>query len=336
MARRPRVGRRSADGAWKRVLTDLLPDFLAFAVPELYDAVDWDTPAISLDKEFQSLSRQAALKQRAADLVVQLRLRAGADAWLVLHVEAQGEVQPDFSARMFTYYALVHLRLWRQRQRGAGQQQEPMPLILGAALLTDERADWHPGSYVAQGFGRGVGYDFWVVKLLDWRGRESELVASDNPFALIAHTWLQLQAGRNREATGVAVVRAALRAMIRRGYDNERAAAVLAFLDHVVVLSPGRFDALLDEAITAEGVAMAQVMSRYEREGMRKGRLEGRQEERREIAMRLLTNKLGPLNESTVAKIQALDSAQLLGLLDALLSFTGHADLGDWLAAQGA
>jgi hypothetical protein len=144
MAGRPRSARCSVDGAWKRVLTDLLPDFLALAIPKLHEAVDWEAPAISLDKEFQSLSRQAALKQRAADLVVQLRLRAGTDAWLVLHVEAQGQVQTDFSARMFTYYALVHLRLWRQRQRGEAQDAAMMPLILGVALLTDDRADWHP------------------------------------------------------------------------------------------------------------------------------------------------------------------------------------------------
>jgi hypothetical protein len=166
--------------------------------------------------------------------VVQLRLRAGTDAWLVLHVEAQGQVQTDFSARMFTYYALVHLRLWRQRQQGSASEQDPMPLILGAALLTDDSADWHPGPYLAQGFGRGVGYNFWVVKLLNWRGREAELAASDNPFALIAHTWLQLQSARNRQATTEAVVRAAMRAMLRQGYDGERAAAVLAVLNGLI------------------------------------------------------------------------------------------------------
>lgn len=329
MTGRARGIRRSADGAWKRVLTDLLPDFLAFAVPELHAAIDWQVPPVFLDKEFQSLSRQAALRQRAADVVVQLRLRADEDARLVLHVEAQDRVQPDFAARMCTYYAPVHLRLWRQQQRAA--TEEAIPLILGVALLTDERADWRPGPYLARGLGRGVGYDFWSVKLLDWREREEALLASDNPFAVIAHTWLELQAARNREEAMLAAVRAAMRAMLRRGYD-EGQAAVLALLDHVVVLSPGRFDALLDEAMQAEGVAMAQpVMSRIEREGF----LRGRREERREVAEMLLIRKFGALDEAIIARLDRLRQTQLRALINSLLVFESAADLDHWLTEQG-
>jgi hypothetical protein len=109
--------RQAVDGAWKRVLTELLPEFLAFAAPELHAATDWAIPPVFLDKEFSAIARQAAVGPRTADLVAELRLRSGTATWLVLHVEVQGQSEPEFAARMFTYYALLHLRLWRQRRR---------------------------------------------------------------------------------------------------------------------------------------------------------------------------------------------------------------------------
>ena len=119
-------------------LTDLLPEFLAFAAPELHAATDWAVAPVFLDKEFATIARQAAVGPRTADLVVQLRLASGGTSVLVLHVEVQGQSETDFAARMFTYYALIHLRLWRQRRRRGGRSQGEMPLILGIAVLTDD------------------------------------------------------------------------------------------------------------------------------------------------------------------------------------------------------
>ena len=173
-------------------------------------------------------------------------------------------------------------------------------------------------------------YGYWTVKLARWRGREAALVEEANPFALIAGIWLGIQAARGREPAVAEVVRAALRALLRRGEDEERIVAALAFLEHVVVLSPQRYHALLDEVLAAEGVAMAQVLSRFERSGLRKGR----QEERQEIALRLLAIKFGELDEATVARIQGLRSTTQLALLDALLGFAECADLDHWLATH--
>ena len=42
MARAPRTRRRADDdGAWKRLLGELLQECVAFALPELHDAIDW-------------------------------------------------------------------------------------------------------------------------------------------------------------------------------------------------------------------------------------------------------------------------------------------------------
>lgn len=331
MAARSGVSRRRtrADGVWKRVLTDLLPDCLAFAVPELHAAVDWATPPLSLDKEFQAITRQMAVGQRVADHLVQLRLRSGATTWLPLHVEVQGQPQDDFAARMFTYYALLHLRLWRRRGREGVAET---PLILGLALLTDGQVGWRPGPYAAQGFGQGLRYDYWVIKLLDWRGREAALATSANPFALIVLAWLGQQAARGQTASLVATTRAILRQLRRGGYDDEETVTILAFLEEVMALPTSLQEQLHGELEHEGEEIMAQVTSSFERSGMRKGRQEAYQE----TVLALLGHKFGPLDEPTLGRVQGLAGRKLLALFTATLDFSERADLDRWLDEQGA
>lgn len=80
---------------------------------------------------------------------------------------------------------------------------------------------------------------------------------------------------------------------------------------------------------------MVRAMSRIESGGYIRGRQEAQQEERREIVYLLLTNKFGPLPETTVAQIDLLDLSQLRELLNDLLSFATLADLDRWLTDHG-
>jgi hypothetical protein len=47
--------------------------------------------------------------------------------------------------------------------------------------------------------------------------------------------------------------------------------------------------------------------------------------------MRLLNRRCGPLSDATTARIQALPLEQLETLAEALLDFSGPADLAAWL-----
>ncbi|MFM8937205.1 MAG: DUF4351 domain-containing protein [Vulcanococcus sp.] len=52
------------------------------------------------------------------------------------------------------------------------------------------------------------------------------------------------------------------------------------------------------------------------------------------MTLRLLARRCGPLSEATTTRIQALPLEQLEALAEALLDFTGSADLHAWLAAH--
>jgi hypothetical protein len=52
------------------------------------------------------------------------------------------------------------------------------------------------------------------------------------------------------------------------------------------------------------------------------------------VTLRLLNRRCGPLIDTTTAQIQGLPLDQLEALADALLDFTGPAELAAWLAAN--
>jgi predicted transposase YdaD len=70
-------------------------------------------------------------------------------------------------------------------------------------------------------------------------------------------------------------------------------------------------------------------------EGEARGRLEGEARGEAKLALRLLNRRCGPLSEPTTDRIQALPLEQLEALTDALLDFSGPADLAAWLAEHG-
>ena len=61
---------------------------------------------------------------------------------------------------------------------------------------------------------------------------------------------------------------------------------------------------------------------------------QGRQEEASAVTLRQLNRRCGPLSEATTARIQALPLERLEALAEALLDFTGPADLAAWLQAN--
>ena len=70
-------------------------------------------------------------------------------------------------------------------------------------------------------------------------------------------------------------------------------------------------------------------------EGRQRGRQEGRQEGEATVTFRLLNRRCGPLSVATTARIKALPLERLETLAEALLDFSGPADLAAWLSEHG-
>ena len=77
--------------------------------------------------------------------------------------------------------------------------------------------------------------------------------------------------------------------------------------------------------------AAQDLLDRGRQEGEARGRQEGEAQGEAKIILRLLNRRCGLLSDATTAEIQALPLKQLEALAEALLDFSGPADLEAWL-----
>src|SRR5579875_3848092 len=118
------------DSPWKEALAHYLPDALALFFPDVYAQIDWSRGYTFLDKELQQVTRDADLGRRLVDTLVRVWRRDGTDAWVLIHIEVQGQPERDFARRMFVYYYRIFDRY-----------DHP---IMSVAILGDEQEGWRP------------------------------------------------------------------------------------------------------------------------------------------------------------------------------------------------
>ena len=141
--------RNQFDSPWKEAIGLHFSPFLEFFFPKIYAKVNWKKGYQLLDKELAQVSRDANLGQRDADMLVRVTRKSGVEAWALLHVEIQSQVDKGFPLRMYVY----NYRIFDK------YAQEVVSLaILGVcflertdgirggesnALYHQHRADWH-------------------------------------------------------------------------------------------------------------------------------------------------------------------------------------------------
>ena len=84
------------DTPWKDILEGYLPEFMAFFFPDIDTAINWSRGYAFLDKELQSVTRDAEIGLRLADKLVQVWRKDGTDAWVLIHrcVPSGAETHP--------------------------------------------------------------------------------------------------------------------------------------------------------------------------------------------------------------------------------------------------
>ncbi len=195
--------RSDSDTPWKEALDHEFRSCLRLLFLRTDGYIDWTSDYESLDTELRKIWPDDELGKRLADKLVKVQNLAGDARYL--HFEVQGKPQDDFPNRMYTYNHL-----------GRGRFKQPVSSL---AILVDDDPDWRPTEYVEETEESSVVFRFKTVKLLDWVGREAELDAHPEPFALIVRAHLGARHTRRpgrppgpEVAVGAAVVPA-----LRRG-----------------------------------------------------------------------------------------------------------------------
>jgi hypothetical protein len=118
------------DSPWKEMLEGYFPAFMAFFFPAAYTDVDWALGYESLDTELAQIVRDAALGRRLADKLVKVWRRDGTEQIVLIHIEIQGERDPEFAKRIYVY----NYRLFDCYDRP----------VVSLAVLCDVSTQWRP------------------------------------------------------------------------------------------------------------------------------------------------------------------------------------------------
>ena len=298
---RPRT-RDDYDSPWKEALEGYFPEFLALIFPVIQAGIDWSHPHEFLDKELQQIARDAEIGRRYADKLVKVWTLSGRETWVLIHVEIQGQPEPDFDERMYVY----NYRLFDRYRVD----------VVSLAVLADSSPDFQAGTYERGRWGCDVRFRFPTVKLLDLGNDWASLEASDNPFTLVVMAHLLAQ--KNREgAKRLDAKLQLIRLMYDRGYSKDQILTLFRVIDWLL-RTPLELEPVFQQALsTIEEKKMAYITG-IERLGLERGMQQGMQQGMRqgEVAVleRQLQRKFG--ERFTEVHRQRMKEADIDTLLD--------------------
>jgi hypothetical protein len=294
------------DSPWKEALEHFFPDFLAFFFPDAYADIDWRRGYQFLDKELKQAVRDAELGRRYADVLAQVWRLGGQEAWVLVHVEVQGQPQAEFAERMYVY----NYRLYDKHHKQ----------VASLAMLADEQAGWRPSEFGYELWGCRAGLDFPSVKLLDYQQRWSELEASPNPFATVVMAHLKAQETRRDPAERQGWKLWLTRRLYKLGYDRQRVLDLFGFIDWVLQLPEPQALDFWRQVQEIEEEKRMQYITSVERIGIQQGVQQGVQLGQADLLLRLLSARFKAVPPRLAERVRSLPSEQMPAVLDVALT----------------
>ena len=293
------------DTPWKETVEHYFPEFMAFYFPQAHTQIDWDKGHTFLEQELAAITPEAEIGKRSVDKLVRVHRLSGEEDWIFIHLEVQSSEQAEFAKRMFVY----NYRIFDKYDRP----------VASMAVLADDNPSWKPQQYGFEVLGCRVGIQFPVAKLTDYTGREQELEADPNPFALVTLAHLQTKATRQDPQARFEAKWRLIKILLSRGWQKERIVELLKVIDWMMYL-PEHFKQQLWQNVRqlATEKHMAYVTS-FEQIGIDKGMQAGMQAGEAIALQKLLTKRFGVIPAETVNQITTASSAQLDAWLDRVL-----------------
>ncbi len=219
MKPQPRIDQ---DSPWKEALDRFLAPFLVFFFPEVHAAINWARGYEGLDKELQRIIHDAKAGRRLADKLFKVWLHDGKEAWLLIHIEVQGQREKRFSERMFKYWCRI----------GEYYQHQ----VVSLAVLCDDNPHWKPEPYSYNMLGCKVDYQFPFAKVLDFIGQEERLEGDSNPFAAIVLAQLKTLATRHSMTERKTWKLRLIKGLYKRGLTGQEIWQLFRLIDWIMTL----------------------------------------------------------------------------------------------------
>nr|WP_239584165.1 Rpn family recombination-promoting nuclease/putative transposase [Aquibacillus albus] len=229
-----------------------------------------------------------------ADQIVKVFLTSGEEKWILIHIEVQGDSEPDFPKRMFRYYYRIYDKFNRD--------------VVAIALLTDNSHSNPPDTYHYSFHGTSLTYKYNMVPFYDHE--EKELVQSNNPFAIAVLAAKYAKESKGDEEKRYRFKRQLFRMILQKNTypPVERRiyiATLIYFIDYLLQIPLELTQKLRDEIIkTKEGKEMVYMDREHlpqswaelekvfreegKEEGEKKGLEKGLEEGKKSVAIELL------------------------------------------------
>jgi Domain of unknown function (DUF4351) len=303
------------DVPWKQILESYFPQFMAFFFPAAHDQIDWSRGFEFLDVELQQVTREAETGKRIVDKLAKVFLFDGSENWILIHIEVQNQKEDGFGERIYVYSG----RLFDKFKKP----------VASFAVLGDTDANWRPDHFTIGALGSTTETWFPIAKLLDWKEKQEELEASDNPFAFVVQAHLVAQATTRKISQKKRRQQKYLLTtmLYKRGWSRQEIIDLYRFLDWVLTLPPELEAAYQQDLKTYEEENNVAYISSIERTGEARGRAEGAFT----LVSSLLRRQLGVMPEATSETIKGLPIDQLEQLALDLSDFKAIEDLTNWL-----
>jgi hypothetical protein len=297
--------------------------------------LDWSQDYEALDQELRRFAPASRAGGRIADRLIKALARPSGDP-RYFHLEVQGKKERGFRRR-------IHLCNLRVEERFDAH-------VVSMVLLTDENPSWRPRRYVAGQFPVDSGpggkkrrryldertLRFLTVKLIDFRGREAELEALDNPMGLFVVAHLEALRTRQDPEAREQVKLRLIRNLRQRKMDEEDSRLWLSCLDWFLQLPQERERALRQELERLDKEDNVPYLSFIERDALERGTEKGRLEGRLETLRMYVTAKFGEEALGWLSAAQEMsDEGQLMQLCASVFQADSAEKVRSLLGAAG-
>ncbi|MBN8788485.1 MAG: hypothetical protein J0I84_15455 [Terrimonas sp.] len=299
--------RKKDDALLKAAFEELFPYLLRFCFPNADKVFNLRKSFVFLDKEltelFPELKKQGG--SRFVDMLVKAFLKNGKEEWILVHIEIQGGSTKNFPKRMFQYWYRIYDRYGVD--------------ITALAIFTGNKRQQHSDMFHKTFMGTEITYRYNAYHIFNHS--EAELLAMDNPFALIVLAAQKaLLQGKVPEELLADQRLAVARALIQsKKFSHKKIEKLLVFLKNFIYIRNDEINRKFDtqiEQLTGGTVTMGiiETIKKIEREegieigmkkgiekGIQKGMEKGMEQGKQDVIENLIT-KLG-LSDKQVADI---------------------------------
>lgn len=229
---------KKIDMIFKGAFEDHFIHMLRFTYPNANQIFDFSKKIEFMNQELAEINIDPgrAGGTLRTDLLAKVYLLDGTEQCFYLHIEIQAETNAAFSERLLGYYI-------RLRDRFG-------PSVVSLAVYTGKKSQLRPNIYRSSILGTKLYFEFKTYQIFDHT--EDELLAMDNPFALVIVVAQQEALCKKLDDTARQTTRMKIIAALEASgkYNPVQIKEFVLFLNRIIIVKNSRYNTIFDKAVS--------------------------------------------------------------------------------------